>query len=151
MRVVLFLVAMATIVSISEGSKSFITNGQCSSSVSKVCAYCQDVNTRCAICKPGYQCLGSKASNCYCSANAASACPAAASNCLSCSALCPGTGTAFLSMAACAKSWNTQWGCSVCQNGFVPTQTLIPIPAGVPKPSKSCGMVNVTTCAVKSG
>jgi hypothetical protein len=150
MRVLLFLVAMATIVSICQGG-----NGPCTASVSKVCAYCQDVNTRCAVCKPGYQCKGSKASNCYCSANSAYACPAAATSvgCLSCSPFCPGFGTSYLSSGTtpqCMNKWNPQYGCSMCAQGYKIQQTLTPIAAGVAKLPSSCGYVNVTTCVAKS-
>ena len=140
MRVILFLVAMAAIVSICQGA------GPCTASVSKVCAFCQDVNSRCAVCKPGYQCLGTKASNCYSSANAAYACPAAAKNCLSCSPPCPGAGNLKSAVsAACLLNWNVQYGCAVCLKGYRGSFSLVPI-LGNPPNTPACRFVNVTTC-----
>ena len=151
-RVLLFLVAMAAIVSICQGAR-----GDCSSSVSQVCAYCQDVNTRCGVCKPGYQCVGKNASNCKCVANAAYACPAAAQNCLSCSPICPGTGNVYLNTISapnCLTKWNPQWGCSVCaSSSYVQVQSSVPLPAGVSQPPKSCnlGSGKVITCTPRTG
>jgi hypothetical protein len=129
MRAILFIVAMAALISICQSA------GTCSASTAKTCAYCQDVNTRCGYCKQGYQCLGSKASNCYCSANSAYACPSAAGpNCLSCSPPCPGIS------AGCQKNWNPQWGCTKCAPGYIPTSSSVPLPG------TKCEFNYVVTC-----
>ncbi len=136
--ILLFVVAMAAI-SICQGATA--GTGTCSASLSKVCAGCQDINTRCAYCRSGYQCMGSKANNCYCSANAAWNCPAAAGpNCLSCSPACPGTGGAMK-----CQSWTAQMGCVLCAAGYKPKQSSTPLAA------KTCGWANVTTCVPLNG
>jgi hypothetical protein len=134
MRVLLFLVAMAAIVSICRGG-----NGKCSSSVSKVCAVCQDINSRCAYCKSGYQCQGSSAANCYCSANPAYVCPA---NCAVCSAPCSGTGT----KQACVRYWKPAYGCLRCASGYTLIQSAIPLPTGVAGSKSACYNNNITIC-----
>lgn len=131
---------MASIVSICLGS-----SGACTASVATTCAFCQDVNSRCAWCKPGYQCLGTKAKNSRCSANSAFKCPAAAGpNCISCSAPCAGTG---LGMGGqCVAKWQPQWGCAECATGYKNQQTQIPIPGLAAGAVTACSTVNVTTC-----